>query len=124
MKNQDQWVPSKFVYTDRRLISSRDCNGVYPGSRLTVDLAAWFYNLCIPKYARRRLLDLGCGKTPPVGVYRKHVTSNIRLWRDPDLYLGLGQAARQNGSSRWTSERHFERTRTVYAGIAPTVPAT
>ena len=43
------------------------------GSRLVTDLVAAAYDRALRRYARGRLLDLGCGKVPFYGVYRDRV---------------------------------------------------
>jgi SAM-dependent methyltransferase len=73
MKNQDKWQPSKFVCKRGKLAGSRDKNEVGVGSRLLADLIARFYDDSLRKYAKGRLLDLGCGKVPLYAAYRAYV---------------------------------------------------
>ena len=75
MKNEDKWEPSKFVYKNKKLIASRNTQEVAISSRLMADLIAEAYESNIQKYAKGKLLDLGCGKAPLYQAYRKYVTS-------------------------------------------------
>jgi len=75
MRNVDQWKPSKFVLRKGRLEGSRDPKAVGIASRVMVDLIGRFYQFALPKYARGRLIDLGCGKVPLYATYKDHVTS-------------------------------------------------
>src|SRR5688572_20487547 len=70
MKTSSDWKPSKFIKDKNgRLIASRDKQEVYPASRFLADLTATWYDKNLKKYARGRLLDLGCGQAPLYGVY-------------------------------------------------------
>ena len=73
MKNEDTWKPSKYVQRRGTLAASRDVAEVGVASRLVADMVASRYALYLPKYARGRLVDLGCGKVPLFGTYRAHV---------------------------------------------------
>ncbi len=77
MRNRDKWKPSKFVYRNGKLQASRDRREVSVGSRLTADIVARFYDENLKKYARGKLLDLGCGKVPLFLAYRDYITENI-----------------------------------------------
>ena len=77
MRNADRWVPSKYVWRHGRLVASRDPGEVGIGSRLIADCVAAFYARELPRVARGRLIDLGCGKAPLYGVYRGHVDSVV-----------------------------------------------
>lgn len=77
MKNKDNWKPSKFVYKGGKLVSSRDSREVRIGSRLITDIIASYYDVYIPKYAKGKLIDLGCGKVPLYEAYKNHITENI-----------------------------------------------
>lgn len=57
------------------LRSSRKSVGI--GSRLIADTTAGFYGKYLPKFAKGKLLDLGCGKAPFHFVYKKYVTQVI-----------------------------------------------
>lgn len=76
MQSKDTWKPGKYVYRKNRLIASRDTKEVSTGSRLITDLIAGFYDRNLRKYAKGRLLDLGCGKVPLHHAYRDYVTDS------------------------------------------------
>jgi SAM-dependent methyltransferase len=44
-------------------------------SRLVADRTALLYERYLPRFARGRLLDLGCGQVPLYLIYRSHVTT-------------------------------------------------
>lgn len=75
MKNEDSWRPSKYVLRRGALVGSRNVDEVGVSSRLIADLIASHYDAYVPRYARGKLVDLGCGKVPLYGVYRPHVDS-------------------------------------------------
>lgn len=77
MKDADGWSPSKFTWHKGRLIASRNPAEVSPASRLAADLIASKYQLYLPRYARGRLLDLGCGKVPLFETYRSLVAETV-----------------------------------------------
>jgi SAM-dependent methyltransferase len=77
MRNQDRWVPSKFIYQNGKLIGSRDPNEVAIGDRLFADLVAGLYETHLQRYARGRLIDLGCGSVPLYAAYSEYVTEAI-----------------------------------------------
>ncbi len=77
MKNRETWKPSKYVYRKGKLRASGDLAEVHAGSRLAADLIASLYGANLPKYARGRLLDLGCGKAPLFEAYRDYVSDNV-----------------------------------------------
>ncbi len=70
-------MPTKFVYHRGKLRASRDKHLVRAGSRLVADAVAKLYDEYIPKYARGRLIDLGCGDVPLYAAYKEHVKDNI-----------------------------------------------
>ncbi|HEX8639654.1 MAG TPA: class I SAM-dependent methyltransferase [Allosphingosinicella sp.] len=74
MRSPETWKPSKFVMRGGRLAPSRDRSQVDVGSRLMVALIADRYQRALPRHARGRLLDMGCGSVPLYGAYRDHVT--------------------------------------------------
>jgi SAM-dependent methyltransferase len=76
MRNQDQWVPSKFVYRKGRLVASRDRNQIGADSRLIGDLVAGCYDEALRLYAHGELIDLGCGNVPLYEAYRDLVRAN------------------------------------------------
>jgi 2-polyprenyl-3-methyl-5-hydroxy-6-metoxy-1,4-benzoquinol methylase len=77
VKNKDKWVPSNFVFRRGVLAASSKGSEVGTGSRLIADIVARYYGDHIPRYARGRLLDLGCGKVPLYEAYRSYVSENI-----------------------------------------------
>ena len=74
MQNKDSWRPSKFVYKNGKLIGSRNRAELGVSSRLIADIIAHFYDQYLKRYARGRLLDLGCGKVPLYAAYQGSVT--------------------------------------------------
>lgn len=77
MKNQDQWVPSKFVYRNDKLTASRDQNEVSITDRLIADIVASLYDEHLRLHAKGKLIDLGCGKVPFYEAYRPFVREAI-----------------------------------------------
>ncbi|MEO8003689.1 MAG: class I SAM-dependent methyltransferase [Betaproteobacteria bacterium] len=77
MKNRDKWMPSKYVYRDRRLKGSRDGRELWVGSRLIADIVAAIYDQQLRRHSRGRLLDLGCGKAPLFIVYKDYASEVI-----------------------------------------------
>jgi SAM-dependent methyltransferase len=73
MKNETHWRPSKFVQSRGVWRASRSRSEVAIASRLCVDLVGHHYSTVIPEYANGAFLDLGCGKCPLYGLYRKYV---------------------------------------------------
>lgn len=76
MKNADTWKPSKYDYINGKMIASHDPDELGAGSFLIASITADLYNEFIPKYAKGRLLDLGCGKIPMYGLYNAYTTEN------------------------------------------------
>jgi len=74
MRNSERWLPSKYVSRGGRLRATRDGSEVGVGSRLVADRVASCYDRHLPRYAKGRLIDLGCGKVPLYGAYRGLVT--------------------------------------------------
>lgn len=70
MRNEREWVETKYVFAGGRLMASRLRSEVNVGSRLITDLIAGAYQTHLPDNARGRLLDLGCGKVPLYRAYR------------------------------------------------------
>jgi len=77
MRNPDRWRPSKYLQRGRRLVASHDASEVGIGSRLTAGAVAACYADALPRYARGRLGDLGCGKVPLYGAYRGLVSETV-----------------------------------------------
>ncbi len=73
MRHADRWIESKYVQRRGRLVASRHPAEVGVGSRLITDRIAALYDQHLPRYARGRLVDLGCGKVPLYGCYRRLV---------------------------------------------------
>jgi SAM-dependent methyltransferase len=74
MRNSERWSPSKYVLRGGKLRATRDRNEVGIGSRLIADLVAAQYDEYLPRFARGRLVDLGCGKVPLFATYRELVS--------------------------------------------------
>lgn len=70
MRQADRWTPSKYRLSRGRLVASRDSAELGIGSRLIASVVAARYADALPRYARGRLVDLGCGKVPLYGAYR------------------------------------------------------
>lgn len=70
MRHANRWIDSKYVRRKGRLVASRDPAEVGVGSRLVTDCVAALYEAYLPRFARGRLIDLGCGKAPLYGSYR------------------------------------------------------
>lgn len=77
MLNQNLWQPSKFSNQGGKLRASRDANEVAISSRLVTDADANCFARFISQYCSGLLLDLGCGKAPLYGTYKKHITDVI-----------------------------------------------
>jgi SAM-dependent methyltransferase len=77
MKAKESWEPSKYIYKNNKLIASRDRKQVGPGTRLIADLVAQIYDENLQKYAKGKLLDLGCGTVPFYIAYKNYVTENV-----------------------------------------------
>ena len=77
MRAVDEWTPSKFVLKNGHLLPSDDPKELGIGSRVVAECMAAQYQLALQKYARGRLLDLGCGKVPLYGVYRDLVDEAV-----------------------------------------------
>jgi SAM-dependent methyltransferase len=78
MKNSEAWKPSKFIYNKKgKLVASKNLKVVRAGSRLMANLIAQFYDVALKKYAKGKLIDLGCGNVPLYRAYKKYITSNI-----------------------------------------------
>lgn len=77
MRNRSAWKPSKYIYQNGRFVGSRNPDEVGVGSRLIADLVAKFYDKNVEKYAKGRLLDLGCGKVPLLNLYERYVSEVV-----------------------------------------------
>ena len=76
MRSINTWRPSKYISKRGILVASSDTNEVVAGSRLNTDLVAKFYQENLRKYAKGKLLDLGCGKVPLYNVYKDYISDN------------------------------------------------
>ena len=70
MRNPEAWKPTKYVMRGGRLRASRDPREVGVSSRIMAEAIARAYGEHLPRHARGRLVDLGCGKAPLHVVYR------------------------------------------------------
>jgi SAM-dependent methyltransferase len=70
MRYPERWTPSKFVRRGGRWRATKDVVELGIGSRLVADAVVARYDACLPRFARGRLIDLGCGKVPLYGMYR------------------------------------------------------
>lgn len=77
MRNKTKWRPTKYAARRGKLAVSRETKYALVGSRLLGDLVAQAYATMIPKYARGRLVDLGCGNVPLFETYRPYISDNI-----------------------------------------------
>lgn len=77
VKNKGKWKPSKYVNTRGELVATENLKELGVGSRLIANITAEYYDHHIKKYAKGKLLDLGCGKVPLFAAYRRRVTSNV-----------------------------------------------
>lgn len=75
MKNSDQWIPTKFIYINKKLKANRDPKFVWICSRLFCDLIAELYDKNIKQYCHGDIVDLGCGNVPLYNVYKDITTS-------------------------------------------------
>lgn len=94
MKNPEKWKPTKYIRDNTgKLIASRDINEVHVSSRLVADLAATWYDTNIKKYAKGKLLDLGCGKAPLYATYSQFTESvTLADWDNslhPNIHLDV-----------------------------------
>jgi SAM-dependent methyltransferase len=100
MRNPERWQPSKYVQRRGRLVASRDRAELGVGSRLIAGTVAACYAEQLPRYARGRLADLGCGKVPLYANYRSLVDEVVCVdWAGSphgglhlDLEADLGEA--------------------------------
>ena len=74
LRNTESWRPTKLrLGRDGRLIVPGARGAVAPGSIGVAALVMHWYAGQLPKHARGRLLDLGCGKVPLYPLYAPHV---------------------------------------------------
>jgi SAM-dependent methyltransferase len=78
MKNTERWRPTKYLVPARGKLRAPARSGdVWAGSILIATLIGRWYQRELPRYARGRLLDLGCGKVPLYQIYAPHVDDVI-----------------------------------------------
>lgn len=89
MRNETMWRPTKYVQRAGRWRTSLDPQEVGVGSRLISDAVVKLYDEHLASCARGRLLDLGCGKVPLYGIYRR-LTESITCcdWAD-DVHIDV-----------------------------------
>ena len=73
MKNIQNWNPTKYVFKKREILPTKNTKELNVASRLMASEVGSFYSEQIPKYAKGKLIDLGCGKAPFYGFYRDFV---------------------------------------------------
>jgi SAM-dependent methyltransferase len=76
MKNSHLWFPTKYIFKNNKLRASQNTKFLSVSSRLMTDITAEFYQHFLPKYARGKLADLGCGNVPFYSVYKDLVSEN------------------------------------------------
>lgn len=79
MQNIRCWKPSKFIYHNGKLTTSKNPEEVIVESRFAVKIIAPFYDKYLRLYAKGKLLDLGCGKVPLYAAYKDFIDENICL---------------------------------------------
>ncbi len=102
MKNAEKWNPTKFEWTAKGWRGSRNPRHLAVSSRLSADLAVRAVEMSITKYARGRLLDLGCGAAPFYGLYREHVEEVVCV--------------------DWPSSKHDTQYVDLFADLGDTIP--
>lgn len=83
MKNVQLWKETKFRQKDGLLLPSISKRS--PSFRMA-SYVAWFYSDQIPKHAKGRLLDLGCGNAPLYGFYQKYVQEVVCIDWDSSVH--------------------------------------
>lgn len=73
MRNAERWRETKYVVTNGQVRATRDRRELSIASRLIATLVGRMYQNALAAHARGRLLDLGCGKAPLFGMYRRRV---------------------------------------------------
>ena len=77
MKNSDLWKPTKFEKYKNSFRASRNLQMVGPGYRFITDIQAENYYQMISKYAKGRLLDLGCGDVSLYEMYKPLIRKSV-----------------------------------------------
>lgn len=70
MKNTQDWKPTKYVFKKGKILPTKDTKELNVASRLMAGEVGNFYSGQIPKYAKGKLIDLGCGKVPFYEFYK------------------------------------------------------
>jgi ubiquinone/menaquinone biosynthesis C-methylase UbiE len=85
MKNIERWKPSKYKVKNGRLLATNNREELNASSYLMAQLIADFYSDRLGKYASGKLLDLGCGKIPMYGMYKKYITDCVCIdWENTE----------------------------------------
>lgn len=79
MLNISCWKPSKFIYHNGKLTTSKNPKEVIVESRFAVKVVAPFYDKYLRLYAKGKFLDLGCGKVPLYAANKDFIDENICL---------------------------------------------
>lgn len=74
-----EWRPTKYQSRGGSWRTSLDPNEVGIGSRIMADKVAGFHGSEITRNAKGRLLDLGCGKAPLLGIYSEFVDEAVKV---------------------------------------------
>ncbi len=83
MRNREKWRPTKYIRRNGVLRGVRNSAELSTGSILIADIIAGYFDQNIGKYAKGRLIDLGCGKVPLFEAYGNFITENICVdWRN------------------------------------------
>src|SRR5579871_1038724 len=77
MRNRDLWQPTRVVKIRGQFRPSSDRRMVDVSSRFIVALLCRFYDQAICRYARGKLLDLGCGHVPYYQMYAPLVSDSV-----------------------------------------------
>ncbi|UXA14949.1 class I SAM-dependent methyltransferase [Mycobacterium sp. SMC-8] len=99
MQHAERWQPSKYSITSSEIRPSTDQRELLASSRVIASLVAEFYTRAIPEWARGDLADLGCGKAPLLGAYKRYSDSVLLVdWESSehpnpllDIALDLNQ---------------------------------
>lgn len=86
MAHADRWGESKFAIQGQTIRGSADPRELAPASRLIADLVGQFYARAIPQWVTGDLIDLGCGKAPLLGAYRRYCSSILLADWDSSLH--------------------------------------
>src|SRR5947207_14843412 len=73
MRNVDRWRETKYVVRNGEVAATSDRMELSAASTLIATIVGQTYDRELALHARGRLLDLGCGKAPLFGLYRRLV---------------------------------------------------